>query len=386
MALDLRTIYLVASLTLVVLGAIQLAAYATGRFQRWPLWWSVSNILAGIGCLCIALRDLVPDTVSVGLGNAITLAGYVLMFVAIRVFAGRRVDARYCLLAIVAGSLVIILFLGGDDDAMGRVAFGSTIFLLIDLAVLREGWRLARREKLYSAWILVALYIPTSLIFAARGGLALTGNLGGTRLFEGGGQGPHAWLALSAVTFLMLRSMIMLMMAAERSHCELAALALHDPLTGLLNRTGLSRSFERLSEEPAVLVFDMDHFKTLNDRHGHAAGDDALRLFAETAADQLRAGDLLCRLGGDEFVAVLQGASVEEAVLVAGRIQRVFAEAIGLRADLSVHPTLSIGVARAPSSGAALEMLLGEADAALYRSKREGRNRVAVSGVHPLAA
>lgn len=386
MALDLRTIYVVASLTLIVLGALQLAAYATGRFQRWPLWWSASNILTGLGCLCVALRDLAPDVLSVDIGNAVTLAGYVLMFVAIRVFAGRPVDQRYWLGAILAGSVVIVVFLGGNPDAMGRVAFGSAIFCLIDLAIIREGLRLGRREKLYSAWLLVALFSPTAMIFAARGVLALTGDLGGTALFESAGNNAHVWLALTAVMFLLLRSMVMLMMAAERSHCELAELALHDPLTGLLNRAGLSRSFERLDRQPAALLFDLDHFKALNDRHGHAAGDEALRLFAGAASGHLRPGDLLSRLGGDEFVAILDGASIDEAVLVADRIQVGFADAIAMRTDLTVHPTLSIGVARALSADTPLALLLQQADAALYRSKQDGRNRVAVSDLHLLAA
>lgn len=379
MALDLRTIYVVASLTLIVLGAIQLVAYATGRFKRWPLWWSASNILTGIGCLCIAFRDIVSDAITIDLGNAIILAGYLLMFVAIREFAGRKLDPSCYILATAVGSLVIIVFLGGTADTMGRIAFGSMISCLVDLAVIREGWSLARREKLYSAWIFVTLYVPTAAIFATRSALALTDNLSGPELFRHGGQNPHAWLALSSVTFLMLRNMVMLMMASERSYCELAALALRDPLTGLLNRVGLSRSFKSLDNRPSALIFDMDHFKALNDRHGHAAGDDALRLFSGTAATALRAGDLLCRLGGDEFVAILDGATIEEAVLMAGRIQQAFANAIALRADLSVHPTLSIGVARAGSAKTTLEVLLQKADTALYRSKREGRNKVAVT-------
>ena len=385
MALDLRTIYAVASLTLFMLGAIQFAAYATGRFQRWPLWWSASNILTGLGCLLVALRGVAADVVSVDLGNAATLAGYILMLVAVRVFAGRKTALRYPVLAIAGGSLAIVLFLGGAEEAMGRVALASAIMCAVDLAILREGWRLAKREKLYSAWILVALYLPTSAIFATRGTLALTGHLGGTELFGNSGHDPHAWLALTAVTFVLLRSMVMLMMAAERGHCELTRLALHDPLTVLLNRARLTRSFETL-DRPSLLLFDIDHFKALNDRHGHAAGDDALRLFAETAAAQLGAGDLLGRLGGDEFVAVLDKAPIEDAVAVAGRIQQAFARAIAQRPDLSIHPTLSIGIARAASPGTPLAVLLQEADAALYRCKRDGRDRVAVSDAHSLAA
>ncbi|MDX3927704.1 MAG: GGDEF domain-containing protein [Shinella sp.] len=376
MILDLRTIYVVSAMTCLILGMIQLAAYSTGRFERWPLWWGMSNILIGIGSFCIGLRDIAPDVVSVDIGNVVQLAGYILMVAAMRVFAGRRVDMRICLLAMLLAS-VPILFMSSPLASLGRIAFGSALCCACDLVIMREGLRLARREKLYSAWFLVALYVPTSLIFAVRGLLAATGHLGAPQLFSGGNNGAHVWLAMMAVVFITLRSVVIVLLAAERSQRKLSELAHHDPLTGALNRSGLAKSFAAAGNGPlSLLIVDIDHFKALNDTHGHAAGDDMLRLFASIAGGQLRTGDLLARQGGDEFVVVLKDASVEDAVRIAERIREAFTRAATDMQGLSVFPTLSIGVARRAAMAADLESLLQKADEALYRSKREGRNRV----------
>ncbi|WP_454851780.1 GGDEF domain-containing protein [Rhizobium binxianense] len=376
MILDLRTIYIISAVTCLVLGVIQLAAYSTRRFERWPLWWGASNILIGVGSLCIGLRDVAPDVVSVDIGNVAQFAGYVVMLAGMRVFAGRSADPRLCILAILLVSLPILLLMDSPSASQARIAFGSVFYCLCDLAMVREGAVLARREKLYSSWFLVALYVPTALIFAARGLLAATGDLGGPELFNGG-SGAHVWLALSAMVFLTLRSMVIVLMAAERSQNKLTELAHNDPLTGALNRSGLANSFAAAGSQPlSLLIVDIDHFKALNDSHGHAAGDDMLRLFASVARSQLRSGDLLARQGGDEFVAVLKNASVEDAVTVAERIRQAFRDAVDDMRGLAAVPTLSIGVARRTPAHIGLESLLQKADEALYRCKRQGRNRV----------
>ncbi|KKB13752.1 diguanylate cyclase [Devosia geojensis] len=385
MLLDLRTIYVVGALTLLVLGFVQLAACATGRFQRWSAWWSMANILLGIGTGFIALRDMVPDVVSVDLGNTSVLAGYIFMLVAVRVFAGRPVDLRWCGLAILAGGLAYVLLMNNGPTAAGRIAFGSAISALLDLAILREGVRLARREGLRSGWFLAVLFLPTAVLFGARAVLSLTGQMGGEGLFADG-AGMHAWLATLAVMFIMMRSLVMMLMASERSYNELAERAHRDPLTEALNRAGLARSFALLADAPqAVLVIDIDHFKALNDRYGHAAGDDILRTLAASARAQLRAGDLFARHGGDEFVAVIGNASVGQAVQVAERIRQSFAKAVAER-ELAIRPTLSIGVARYLPGRSGFEDILQKADEALYRSKRQGRDRVVTHEDAVLAA
>ena len=385
MLLDLRTIYFIVAVSCFVLGILQLAAYATGRFERWPLWWGLSNLLVGAGSFLVALRNLVPYSVSIDGGNVVTIAGYMLMFFAVRVFSGRAVDQRAFWLAIFLVSVPVVLVVSDPSAISQRLLYISVICCICDLAVAREAVNIVRREKLYSAALLVGLYVCTAAIFAVRSILAATGEIGGPDPF--GGSIIHSWMAVSAVAFIMLRSMAMVLMAAERSRNQLTELAHHDPLTGALNRGGLAQHVPSLgSQSISLLIIDIDHFKQLNDRHGHATGDDILRLFATVSRGIVRSGDLLARQGGDEFLAVLKNVSKEDAVAIAERIRLAFAAAVMQLPELAIFPTLSIGVAARGENDADFERLIQKADEALYRSKREGRNRVEAFGENQQAA
>jgi diguanylate cyclase (GGDEF)-like protein len=170
----------------------------------------------------------------------------------------------------------------------------------------------------------------------------------------------------------------------EGLRAELAEEAVRDPLTGLYNRRHLDRALRAdLASRPrsgglSVLVVDVDHFKSVNDRFGHAAGDRVLTAVAGTLAGAVREGDTAARLGGEEFVLVLPGAGRDQAVERAEQIRRAVAGAghpvDGGTGVLGV--TVSIGVAVCPASGTSAEALLEAADRALYTAKAGGRDRV----------
>jgi len=162
--------------------------------------------------------------------------------------------------------------------------------------------------------------------------------------------------------------------AARRHRLE----AQTDVLTGLLNRRAL---FERMAEPAAlrggaVIIFDLDNFKAVNDRYGHAAGDEVLRRFADALRLNIREGDIAARTGGEEFVLVLRKASLPLAASTAERIRAIFAES---RVDTEKGPVwaaASAGVALATDDGENFEAALNRADVSLYRAKAGGRNRV----------
>jgi two-component system cell cycle response regulator len=159
-------------------------------------------------------------------------------------------------------------------------------------------------------------------------------------------------------------------------------LALTDSLTGLYNQRYLRRHLSSLMEngpghQLAVLMVDVDHFKSVNDRYGHAAGDRALRLIADSLRVNTRVFDSVARYGGEEFVVVMPGTGSVEATAAAERLRRAveeieFSATVGTRAPL----TVSVGVACTPVAFDSPEVLLQAADAALYDAKRNGRNRV----------
>lgn len=163
---------------------------------------------------------------------------------------------------------------------------------------------------------------------------------------------------------------------------ELQELAARDPLTALYNRRYfgevLTREFaaaERYEDDLTLLMFDLDHFKMMNDRYGHRAGDDILIALAHAIAGELRGSDVAARFGGDEFILLLPQTSSAAAMSLADRVVRTFTREVD-EARPGLLPTVSIGVAslrttRAPSS----EALVHEADIALYAAKEAGRNR-----------
>lgn len=167
--------------------------------------------------------------------------------------------------------------------------------------------------------------------------------------------------------------------ALQASRRELEAQARLDGLTGLANRRrfdeqlalALSRSALQGSAV-ALMYMDIDHFKQVNDRYGHAAGDEVLRVFGQRLNACVRSGDLVARLGGDEFVVLIeQLAETATAELIAGKLIAAMREGIVVD-DLTVHVTTSIGIAY--STSAASKSLMGAADAALYQAKEAGRN------------
>ncbi|MBI4914937.1 MAG: GGDEF domain-containing protein [Acidobacteria bacterium] len=175
---------------------------------------------------------------------------------------------------------------------------------------------------------------------------------------------------------------------AER---ELARLATNDPLTDVANR----RRFLEIAElerqraqtvggRAAVAMLDVDHFKAINDRHGHAVGDEVLRAVAARCSAAMRTGDAVGRLGGDEFALLLVGATLADAVGVAERISTAVREWELTTREGPVNPSVSIGVAEVPAAGSdGIRVALDCADHALYEAKRSGRGRVAVRTVPP---
>jgi diguanylate cyclase len=171
---------------------------------------------------------------------------------------------------------------------------------------------------------------------------------------------------------------------------DLAILAGQDALTGLPNRTLLRARFNeaivqvrRNNRLLALHAFDLDFFKSVNDRLGHPAGDALLKLVAERLASLLRIGDTVARVGGDEFVVLQVGISSQhEASLLAHRIVRLLAAPYVVDGQ-EVRIGVSIGIALAPNDGVTFERLVGSADAALYQAKNNGRGTFVIAGEAP---
>jgi diguanylate cyclase (GGDEF)-like protein len=204
---------------------------------------------------------------------------------------------------------------------------------------------------------------------------------------------PSIWVTVFSIELVLYAVgtvFVIFMLVSERAVTAHKTAASMDPLTGMFNRRGFAEATARVIEREAqagrpvtVMIFDIDHFKSINDRFGHPAGDEILKLFATVVVNNLRLSDLSGRVGGEEFAALLPCA-LEEGVLVAERVREAFA-ASGIAVDEGpVDTTVSIGVAGGPA-GTELEVLLAAADTALYQAKRSGRNRVEAAEELPLS-
>ena len=201
-------------------------------------------------------------------------------------------------------------------------------------------------------------------------------------------DGTSTWLHISeAVVKWNGRSAVQSVMLdvtqQHRDQRRLEFQANHDPLTGLMNRRSMS---ETLTEEFAIgkrslhplccILLDIDNFKQINDRFGHPAGDEALRVFAIESLKVLRNGDYLCRWGGEEFLLLLPNTVQEQALLIANRVREHLAELEVTNDEHKFSTTVSLGLAMLTSYDSSPEALVARADSALYVAKERGKNRV----------
>jgi diguanylate cyclase (GGDEF)-like protein len=198
----------------------------------------------------------------------------------------------------------------------------------------------------------------------------------------------EGWYYLSNLTGLLVvmiggigMAMSFWLLITDRMVYALRQIAERDPLTGIFNRRGFQRTVDQLlARQPntlTVMMLDIDHFKRVNDRFGHAAGDQVLVCMGDILRDALRASDIFARLGGEEFCVVMHDRSLHTAKDVGERIRRRFARRTALLEAASAC-TLSVGVAYGEAGQYSLAELMARADLALYRCKASGRDQLQV--------
>jgi diguanylate cyclase (GGDEF)-like protein len=383
MSLDISTLYLVASLVAAMLGALLLYFWRQERIDALG-WWGAAYVLGGLTIVVWAFAGTLFGPLA---EVAITMVGFAacgMVWNAARVFHGRATSWP----GILAGAIAWAAASYNLPEASNlRVIVGAAIVAGYAAMTASELWS-ERRKTYHSRW--PALAIPTM-----HGIVLMLPILLGDFLRTGGGaldvrSGWVAAFAIELVLYAVGTVFIVFMLVSERTVKAHKTAASIDPLTGLFNRRGFSELTGRMIEREeaagrpvTALIFDLDHFKSINDRFGHPAGDEILKLFANVLVHTLRITDIVGRIGGEEFAAMLP-CSVAEAVIAADRVRTVFASAGVQVDDAPVATSVSIGVAGG-APGTSLNALLAAADTALYRAKRGGRNRVEVATEEPVS-
>ncbi|MDR7035371.1 diguanylate cyclase (GGDEF)-like protein [Methylobacterium sp. BE186] len=378
MRLDTPTLLLVTVIVTFVVGTLFLLSWSQDRTARPLAIWGVAHVTGAAASGLLALRGVIPDAASIGLANTLMIGAYGLIWSGVRAFEGRplRLD-----LALAGGALWGALCFVPDFYASlaARVILASAIAGGFCAAGAYEIWR-GRAEALVSRYPAMVLLGAYALVYVLRIPLALL-----TPLPTNQDVMQSAWLAILCfvgMLFTVAIAFTFMALTKERVERVQRQAAETDPLTGIASRRALVAGAQALlagSDRPVtLLLFDLDHFKSINDAHGHMVGDGVLVGFCCLVQALLPPGALFGRMGGEEFACVLPDRDVESALRHASQIRAAVAR-LSVPSLPGLAVSVSIGAAESAAIGRELDALLRHADAALYRAKRNGRNRIEVS-------
>lgn len=338
-------------------------------------WWAAGNVCVSLGVVMSLVETLPPLLTSVA-GYGVIAFGLALVLRGLRVYGASTLPWP-AIAAITAVALLVPWYYTVlAPSRAARLVFSGFYFGALDL------WCAAAIAR-HGGWRVNAIAVTG---FVALG-LALL--LRGVHMLCGAGLSDPANALMMGVTALVIPlaqiciAFGLIVMVMWRYAERLRRLSTLDTLTGTLNRAGLELQGKRVGlraqrggRSLAVVMIDVDHFKSINDSHGHLVGDEVLRHLSALLRLELRPHDVLARFGGEEFVLVLDDLSLADALALAERLRARIASTEVALADAVVRFTASLGVAGSVRHGYDLIRLISAGDAALYQAKRDGRNRV----------
>jgi diguanylate cyclase (GGDEF)-like protein len=377
--LDGATLSFAAACLAGLLGVFLISAWLQQRNIGALAWWGTAYLIGassitfwGAPAPFIKLPPEMPE--------ALMFVACGMIWNGVRLFHGRRLWPA----PMFAGPIVWLLVCqlpGMPEGSTARIAFGAVVVSIYTFFIAFELWR-ERRKSLFSRT--AAMIVPGvhAAIFLLP--LAMRALLPDVFTTEW-----QTVLALEAIIYAIGTAFIVMLMVKDH-HVHIYRLAATtDHLTGLFNRRAFLEAANEMyarqgarGEPVTLLMFDLDKFKSINDRFGHGVGDSALKVFAKVASTSVRASDVFGRLGGEEFAAIIPE-DAEGAILVAERLRLAF-QAAGVTIDShEIGATVSIGVATSYAAVPDLDALLLRADEALYAAKNGGRNRYHVAADEP---
>jgi diguanylate cyclase (GGDEF)-like protein len=386
-SLDIRTLSVVLMLVSIVLSITLLLVWRTRKTYPGFGLWAAGNSAYAVGFLLIALRGHIPDLLSVILANALLLSATALFLDGICRFRGFPSCRNLSVSLVAIPVLIVTYYTLVDNNMMVRIV----IFSIFSTALFGlAAWRLIRSappDMRFPFWFTGSTFAIYGLVMFSR--IFLTA-------FSDHFDNLFTPNIIQTLTFLVpvllgiLWTFGFVMLNSERlerdlkdAHAGLERQATTDYLTGIANLRRFSEAGKqeiqrarRYGRPLAVLMLDLDHFKQVNDTYGHAVGDGVLVSIAATFRSVLRDIDVYGRLGGEEFAILLPETDMVGGRMTAERLRLAIAETWVSENDVTLHVTVSIGVAVLSANDAGLDAVLKRADDAMYEAKRAGRNRV----------
>ena len=374
MLLDYNSLLLAVGFSAACLSLTLFGTWLTARSDKFLLTWAVSVLVVVVEVFAYEAYIARPGTTLGVLTLALLLLGFSVMLGAAHQFRTRRSPLPLIALGTGISYALALPPMAFGYDGLGFMLENALAALLL-FGTAYEYWR-GRAEApvhligvslLYS--LTAASFVLCAAVLAWDGKLVL-------------GHAPSNWaedlslvIVIASMTGIGALSLALNQGRLARHHQREAQT---DALTGLLNRRALFDLHGRMPVNAftAVVVFDLDGFKAINDEFGHAAGDEVLKVFAEVLSAGLRSTDSVARMGGEEFAMVLKRTLPETAEATAERVRAVFAARIVQTEAGPLRCTVSAGFAFGSTDGMSFEKVLSAADKALYAAKRAGRNRV----------
>ena len=373
---NLTTFLAIVVFTPALAGCLLLISWLQHRRQPALGVWGAGFLTASIAtALIIVARGDIPNFLSIVVGNALLAVSYGILWCGARTFERKKVSIPLALIGLfvwLAACSISPIYARPEARAAVMAMIGACYTLL---AVV-ELWR-GRGD---GAW-----RWPIIVILAAHAAsIPIQIPVAGTWRHPDPADVDLLTFMIFEAAFVSIGGAYLLSgLVNDRIAASFRRTSLTDPLTGVINRRGFLEIGERLFErarfgnEPlALMMFDLDRFKGINDQFGHAAGDEVLTAFCHLASAQLRPNDLFARIGGEEFVTVLPNTTAQDALCLAERVRSAIEGASHTVEDHLVRMTVSVGVASLTEGTTALDVLVSAADNALYQAKTAGRNRV----------
>jgi len=382
MNLDSRTMMVMMSALILLFSALLTLAGLHAGNTRGVHHWAMGGLCMGLGLSFSYPQQELPgsDWVLV-VGATLAATGIGLQFNGIQSF-----KTGYCNRYIpyfLAGLVFIqsIWFVVLHPDVHARVIANSLVFALCNAACARALFIRIEQPLRTAYWFTGASFAVVATMLLLRSAVVFLSPAHSYSLYSQASINPATFFIGSMAQMCLAFGFVL--MLNYRLAADLQKLALSDALTGALNRRSLEQEAVRLSarctrtgDGLAIMMIDVDHFKSINDRYGHPAGDEVLRRLAAVAQKTIRSDDYFARYGGEEFCILLPSTIEKDAWVLADRLRQNYAALIMEFDGEILRSTISIGVSDSVHAGLAFSSLVAAADQAMYRAKKEGRNRV----------
>ena len=381
--MDPKTIFIIAALMMLANGGVLgLMHWDLPRTLRpAAVSWRVATLLHASGSILYVVQGSLPPGFVLPLANGMVMLGFTGYWRALRQFYGAP-DTPWLLLPAALAIPGVYWYAAVSPNIAARILIVSVTWLLIIGGCVRTLLAQKRRERALSRRVMSGIFLLVMVFVAVRAiYYVLLGVAPGFSVID------STWMNMATPALVAVVPVIgttaFLLMCSERIRRQWERAASTDYLTGLANRRTLSETGEQRflaqKEGFGLAVIDIDHFKSINDNHGHDIGDVALKHVAAQLEAACREAELPARQGGEEFVVLFDQVDASTAFTAGERLRAAVAARPFAAGSLSLPLTVSIGVAVRCPEDKGLDCLLRRADAALYRAKAEGRNQVQVA-------